>query len=139
MREPHSIKKPHKSNTHIKAKYKKKENTIMGASFSPTILHAQIHPKRRFKLPKNYVSRLQRHRSNHCRKIPRKFEVQNLPLYFGAFKIVKIVRYEQELGEEQDYIAGLIFACDENWSPVKIFANGTKWAPTKFHLRRQTT
>ncbi len=31
------------------------------------------------------------------------------PLYFGAFKREKIVEYEQELGEEEDYIVGQIF------------------------------
>ena len=49
------------------------------------------------------------------------------PLYFGGFKREKFVGYEQELGEEEDYIANL------------IFAGGIRWAPTKLHLRKRTT
>jgi hypothetical protein len=82
MREPHGIKEhTHKSNTNISKKSKKKRNKH-GASFSFTIMHAQINRKRGSKIiKKNCKRREGMHRSNHCKRIPRRFEVQNLPLY----------------------------------------------------------
>lgn len=60
------------------------------------------------KLLKKCVVRVERHRSNHCRKTLEDLKFKTSHLYFGCFWRQKNLGCEQGLGEEEGYIAGFL-------------------------------